>query len=435
MTRALQWPALVAACVCAGAVQAGTWTPARTLEGPFGVSSPPAAPLVAVNANGHTMVAWNETGVARYAERVKGSAWQASKTVPGSQAGANGVAMALGDNEVAAMAYATVATRYDPSRLMVSLRLPGGSFGTAFEPLPGVQPGDFRLAVACDGTVTMVFLDATGVWASQLAGVPGDAACNGLPGAGPWSAPQLLSNAHVGAALPELAQHASGAALVVWQEGAAGNPSSVGAARRPAGGSWQPPETISAPTARQTWNPKPVLDAAGNAAVGYLDGTSMVVVRRPVNGPWSAPVTISAKQSVYYPQLAGDDRGNLLAAWLSYDTSTGLYTLWQSQAPAGAAWAAPARLSQRGEAPDWPRAAVAADGSVAVVAWTDDNTNSTRAAVRAGSGGSWVRQSLGAGWWASEVPVGAGGGVAAAGWPQVVGGNPNSVVLIGRTWQ
>lgn len=431
----LHWHLSVAVTALAtGALaHAGTWTATRSLEGPFATSSPPTAPLLAVNARGHVLVAWNATGAVRFAERVQGSAWAVSKPVPGGSTGAGPVALAIGDNEVAAVAYTTVATRYEPQHLKVSLRLPGAAFAAAVEPVPGVAAGDMRLGVACNGTVTLVWVNGTGVWASELPGVAGPGRCDGVPGPGPWSPAQRLSDAQAAAALPELAHNAAGDALVVWQEGAPGNPSAVLASARAAGGAWQPPEQVSAPTAATTWNPKPALDAAGNAAVGYLDGTQMVVTTRPVSGGWSVPVVVSGAQAVYYPALAMSGSGDLLAAWLTLDAATGAGAVWQSAAAAGQPWSAPARLSARSEVADWPTAAFAADGSVAAVAWTDDATNTSRAAVR--QGGAWARQSLGAGWWGSPVPVAAGGGVAAAGWPQTVNGNPNSARLVARTWQ
>jgi hypothetical protein len=424
---------LMTALVCCAAAQAEGWTATRSLEGPFAASSPPSAPLVAVNAQGHALFAWNATGVVRFAERVKGSAWTASKPVPGGGTGAGPVALAIGDNEVAAITFTTVATRYDPQHLKVSVRLPGAAFGEAVEPVPGAAAGDMRLGVACNGTVTLVWVNGTGVWVSELPGTPGPGACDGVPGSGPWSPARLLSNAQVGAALPELAHNAAGHAVVVWQEGAPGSPSAVFASARVAGGTWLPPERVSAPTAAATWNPKPAVDAAGNAAVAYLDGTSMVVTMRPVGGSWSPPVVVSDHQAAYYPALAMSGAGDLLAAWLTLDSATGAGAVWQSAAASGQAWSTPTRLSTRSETTDWPTAAFAADGSVTVVAWTDDATNTSRAAVR--QAGTWTKRSLGAGWWGSQVPVAAGGGVAAAGWPQPVNGNPNSARLVARSWQ
>jgi len=119
---------------------------------------------------------------------------------------------------------------------------------------------------------------------------------------------------------------------------------------------------------------------------------------------------------------------------MTIDGATGAYTVWQTLAMAGAIWPVPTRLSTRNESADWPSAAFAPDGSVALVGWTDDSANTSRVAVRAADG-TWRRQSLGAGWWSSLVPLAAGGGVGAAGWPTVNGGNPNSASMVGRTWR
>ena len=90
------------------------------------------------------------------------------------------------------------------------------------------------------------------------------------------------------------------------------------------------------------------------------------------------------------------------------------------------------RSSGRGENADWPSAALSADGQTAIVGWTDDTTNSAHAAV--GSAGRWTRTTLGAGYWAGLVRVGAGTRAAAAGWAVPAAGNPNSATLVGRYW-
>jgi hypothetical protein len=431
-------PALLCCAACllgSAAAMAGTWTPARTLEGPFAVSSPPVAPLVVMNGAGHALLAWNATGVVRYAERLKGAAWLPTRALAGANTGAGPVAVALGNNEVAAIAWTTVATRYVPSKLMVSLRAPGSAFGTASEVAPGTGVFDLRLGVACDGSVTLLWNDMNGIYTSGRVGTGGTGSfplCDGLPGSGAWGAAMPISAAAVGASLPDLAINDAGAALAVWQEGAGGNPSTISAALRPAGGAWQPAQTVSRPTALTTWNPKPGLDAAGNAAVGWLEGNHMVVARRPSAGAWGTPATVSGTQNVYYPALAMSAAGDLLAAWLTLDASN-IGAVWKSTAPAGAPWSAPARLSAASENADWPSAAYAADGSVAVVGWVDDGSNTARASVSTGA--SWTRSNLGAGWWGGTVPVAAGGGAAAAGYAQPTAGNPNSAKLLARTWQ
>jgi hypothetical protein len=416
-----------------GAAQAGGWTPVRTLQGPFAASSFPDSPRVAMNGAGHALLVWNATGDARFTERVNGGAWQPTRPVPGAATAAGPVALALGNNEVAAVAYTTVATRYVPSKLMVTVRAAGGVFGAAVEPVPGATAGDMRLAVACDGTVTLLWTNAIGVYATSLPGGganPG--ACDGQPGVGDWAAPALISNAGVGASLAELAVNDAGAAVAAWQEGPPGNPGSIAAAVRPAAAAWQAPQTVSVASGHATWNPKPGIDAAGNAALGYLDGTTMVVASRPAGGAWGQPVVVSGSQAVYYPSLAMNAAGELLVAWLALDASNA-GSIWASLATASGAWNAPVRLSARGEAADWPSAAFAADGSLALVGWTDNHGNAARVSVR--SAGTWARSTLGTGYWSGLVPVAAGGGAGVAGWATPSAGNPNAARLVARTWR
>lgn len=435
LTRQFFVTALAGVGVCGMAsAQAGSWSPTRTLQGPFAVASLPESPRVAMNGNGHALLVWNGTGDARFAERPKGGAWQASRLVPGAAAGAGPVAAAIGGSEAAAIAFVTAATRYVPARLMVTWRAAGAAFGSAVEAVPGAVAGDMRLGVDCDGTVTLLWSNAVGIYATALAGTGASAgACDGQPGNGAWAAPTLLSGAGTGAALADLAVNDAGAALAVWQEGAPGNPLAVAAAYRPAHANWQPQQTVSAPNGRATWNPKPGLDVAGNAAVGYLDGNSMVVATRPAAGDWGAPLLVSGAQSVYYPSLAMNAAGDLVAAWLALDASN-VGSVWASEAAAGAAWSAPLRLSARAESADWPSAAFAADGTLAVVGWTDNNSNIAKASVRTAAW-AWKRSNLGSGYWSGTVPVAAGGGAAVAGWTTPTSGNPNSARLVARTWQ
>lgn len=141
---------------------------------------------------------------------------------------------------------------------------------------------------------------------------------------------------------------------------------------------------------------------------------------------------VPGAQSVYYPALAMSAGGDLLVSWLSLDVSN-IGSVWASIAPVGGAWTLRTRLSARTESADWPSAAFAGDGSVAIVGWTDNNANTAKAAVR--SAGAWTRSSLGTGYWSGAVPVAAGGSTAVAGWTMPNLANPNAGKLVARTWQ
>ncbi len=425
--------AVGAACLAlSGHADAGTWHAGHALQGPVAVASPPDPPLVAMNRNDHALSVWAVTGAVRYAEKTAAGAWSPSKAVPGGGTSVGFIAAAIGNNEVAAIAYVTAATRYVPAKLKVSLRAPGGAFAPAVEAVPGAVAWDIRLGVACDGSVTMVWWDLSAVWATRLAGVPGAGACDGVPGPGPWRAATRLSTGLVGTSLADLATNDAGAALAVWQEGSGGQPRSILAALQPAGGGWQPAQAVSAGSGNQTWNPKPGLDAAGNAAVGYLDGNSMWVARKPVDAAWGVPVLVSASQSVYYPALAMSGTGDVLAAWQTLDANnTG--SIWQSLAPAGGAWPAPQRLSAAMEDDFWPTAAYSSDGLLALVTWMDNGANTARSSIR--TAGVWKRTAISVGWWGSTVPVAAGSATAVAGFAQTTAGNPNSATLLASIWR
>jgi hypothetical protein len=419
---------LLALALTASAAQAGTWGATRRLEGPFAVSSPPEAPRVVMNRQGQGLLAWNATGRVRYADKQPGQLWSRSATVPGGGTGAGPVAAAMGPNGLAAIAWTTVATRYEPSKLLVSLRKPGGGFGAATEVAPGTGVWQLEVGAACDGSVTLLWADAQGVVSARKDGSGDAGACDGAPAPSSWSAPQMLSAAQVGARLPSLAVSDAGAVLAAWQQG-----NSILAARRPAGGVWGQAQVVSEPTPFQTWNAKAVLDGQDRAAVGFLDGNRMFVARADTAGAWQPPVPVSGGQpTVYDPALGSNAAGDLVAAWQVRDASN-FGSIWHSSSTADGAWSAPTRLSGAAEDAVWPSIAVAADGSVALVAWVDQNTNKARAAVR--SAGAWTRGTLGAGWWGGTVPVAAGAGTGLAGWAVPAPGNPNSATLVARTWQ
>jgi hypothetical protein len=418
---------------------AGTWKAVRTLDGPTATSSPPEAPLLAMNAGGHALVAWNTYGVVRYADLSPAGGWTVSRNTPGSAAGANAFAAALGRSDAAAIAYATVATRYVPSKLVVSTRAAGGAFGPLTEVAPGATAAwEIRVGVACDGGLTVAWRDVSAVRAARRAGT-GESiagACDGQPGAGPWSAPVTLSSGADSVGLLDMAANDAGLALVTWQAGSAAGPSRIVATLGAADGTWEAPRTVSAGTGAATWNPKPGLDAAGDAAIGYLDGYAMVVARRPAGGDWGAPVQVSGAHTVYYPALAMAPDGAVLAAWLQNDTGMA-GSLWQSSSPTAAgAWSAPRRVSTRAEDAAWPSVALAGAAGPALVGWVDDATNTARVSVAAtGPAGAWKATSVGSGWWGGLVPVGAAASQAAAAWPTPYAGNPNAVQVLGRAWR
>ena len=138
------------------AAVAASWGPPHVLEGPFASGPPPDAPLVAENAAGHAIAAWSASSGAQYADKPIGHGWGRSRPVPGGAKSAGFVAVAISDNDVAAIAYATVATEFVPSRLKVSVRTGSGHFGAPITVATTHLAFDLRLAIGPDGALTVL---------------------------------------------------------------------------------------------------------------------------------------------------------------------------------------------------------------------------------------------------------------------------------------
>jgi hypothetical protein len=422
LTRRTAVATLTALLLAAGLVpraNAGSWRTPRVLEGPIAVSSVPDAPLVVENSLGHALAVWSVASGARYADKAPNKNWGTARKVPGGQQSAGFIAAALTDNDFAVIAFFTVATRYTPSKLIVSTRLGNAAFSQPVAVTTDVLAWGLRAAAVPDGSVTLAWSEGGAIKAAHL-----DA------GTGIWDI-AVLSTPGVPAWLPDLVGNEQGDALVAWQEGTGYQPVAIHAAQRAAGGDWAAAERVSPANGHSTWNAKPGLSAAGDAAVGWLDGNTMVVSRKPANGSWQLPESLSGSQSAYYPALVMDAGGNLVAAWQALDGSN-VGSIWSSRSAAEGGWTAAIRLSKAAEDAAWPSAASARAGGLSVVSWTDNATNSVRASASK-SGGGWKARTLGTGYWSGVVPVAAGGGNAVAGWATPHAYNPNAADLMADT--
>ncbi|MGD9696281.1 MAG: hypothetical protein AB7V42_11550 [Thermoleophilia bacterium] len=229
-------------------------------------------PGLAVNASGAAAAAWIDargTGVGQVlvAERPPGGAW--GPPVPVSPSGRPPAAVVALDAAVAlddagdALAAWTVADG-SGATLAVARRPAGGAWGPPSE-LGGrwsyYGPPDIALAPSGD---------AVALWRAPEGVVAATA-----PATGPWSSPVRLSlperpasaDGSDGSRDPALAVAPDGSALAVW----AGSRDATGsvtvmAARRPAGGAWEPRQPISVPAA-------PFLPVA--ALAGADDGVAL----------------------------------------------------------------------------------------------------------------------------------------------------------------
>lgn len=386
---------------------AGTWRPTRTLAGPFAVSSPPEPPVVAVDAAGNGLAAWDSTGDIRWSARPVGGAWTRGAAVPGAFGW--GVAAARGSDGTGAIAWVTPGTEFTPSELKVSV----APLGTAFPAGTAVTTDAASPAVGVlgDGTVLLAWSDAAGVWSASLA-----------PG-GSWSAPAALAAGGAGVSLDV---NDAGDAVVAWSD--AGG---VQAAARPAGGVFEAPVALST----AAYGPVATVDGDGGAAVGFVEGSAYRVVRRPAGGSWGAPEAVSpAGQVVGWGAVEADDAGDLAVAWQA--TVRAGTAVFLSESLAQGPWSTASRLSARTDAAGAPTLAFAPDGATVAVGWVDDANAVARVTIvsqPAGSAPTAVRAAIGGTSWGSIVPIDAGGATVDAVWAVQSPGNPNSATIQAKT--
>ncbi len=401
----------------------GSWSGVRILEPSMLSSSPPEVPVVACDPVGHTVAAWTSPsmGVA-FSERYPGGEWSpATSVVPGLIGFAPQIAIGAGG--VVALSWITPGQEAIPPKLVVSIRPVGGVFSTPTVLASGSYIFDSKLGVAENGFVTAIWAQ-TGVMRATTRN----------PG-GTWTPVAVLSALGVNASLPDFVVNSAGAALAVWQETPIGGsgPAGIGTAYRPAPARspFGAAQVLSG-GALATWNPKAGISANGDVAVGYLAGNTMVVARKPAAGAWTAPMPVSpASDNVYYPALAMDAIGNIVAAWQKLDA--GNYgAISKRVLPASGPWGAVSVLSSALDDASWPMVCVARGSSIATVTWVDNNTFAAHAAVGP-LRGAWTIHDIGLGWWNTPIAVVAGSAAVAAVWPAPTA-NPNVTNMVANVY-
>lgn len=181
--------------------------------------------------------------------------------------------------------------------------------------------------------------------------------------AGGWESPVTISSP--GATNPSIAVTRTGIAFAVWQQSGL-----VEVAVRPAGGMWQPPETLSSPL-DTSQAPSIAVDAAGDAfavwgraRAGELSIQGSV---RPVEtGAWGPLENVTTPPaSDYEPKLAVSGRGDALVVW----TLPGGYLMSSFRSADTHAWAPPQTIAPGGNIIDNGDASFAldSDGNAALV--------------------------------------------------------------------
>ena len=206
-----------------------------------------------------------------------------------------------------------------------------------------------------------VCLAAVCAWCAWAAG----AAVAAVPG-GPFGNEPMET-------FPQVASDAAGDAVAVWWEDRGDGTAVVQAASRPAGGAWQTPVTLSAPSRFIDDEPRVATNATGDvvAVWNHSNGSEYVMqaAARPAGGAWQAAVDISAPgHSADEPRLAVNQAGLAVVVWRDSDGSSFNNTIQAAARPAGRAWQAPVALSAPSLDAERPDVAVNTTGE-AVAVW------------------------------------------------------------------
>lgn len=134
--------------------------------------------------------------------------------------------------------------------------------------------------------------------------------------------------------------------------------------------------------------PSVTVNARGDALATWMGPEGVQAARRPVGGAWSAPMTISAgPEHSDHVQATLDANGDAIALWQTWSPSGEISLLRYARQRAGETWSEPAQLGTDGAfAPD-----LALDGAGnAVAVWGElaDKKNRVRAAFLS-RGGTW----------------------------------------------
>jgi hypothetical protein len=211
-----------------------------------------------------------------------------------------------------------------------------------------------------------------------------------------WLAPSDLSAPGAEDNEPAVAIGPGGEATAVWRVFEAGGGTIV-AATRPPGGPWGQPVPISTP-GLESFSPTVVVDAAGAATVVWEveedEAIGIVAASRTAAGAWGPPQAIGSEGEAVEqpPQLAGDDPGDVIAAWTREEG--GHSVIEAASRPPGGAWSAPAPISLGGEEAREPRIAIDQSGDAAAIWEASAGAEEVARAASRPAGGAWGAPTL-----------------------------------------
>lgn len=280
---------------------AGDWSTPRAVSGVAGLSRV----RLAGNTRGDAIVLWQSASGLASVRRGAGGRWGTPQTVSSAGRGAD-VAM-----DRFGVAHATWTRQHSRNvRVQAARASTNGRWGAA----------TWLSQSGRDAYTPSISVDAQGsaaaVWALQSSKFVVQASHR--PARGSWVKPTRLSVLTQSSKAPHIALDSRGTAIAVWQaRGPQAQPpeSAVITARRPAGGSWSGPATLS------TWASEPWVgfDTAGNAVAGWrleslFNPYGFQVRSRPAKGSWG-PKETTRSYHTYSVDFAINGAGDVAAAW------------------------------------------------------------------------------------------------------------------------
>jgi hypothetical protein len=252
-----------------------------------------------------------------------------------------------------------------------------GIFHARFEPATGwTAPAALSLgANVTAASSPSVGFDAAGnavaLWVQAGSAGNNIASARHVPGSG-WTATTLIEASDDSASEPKVAVDASGDAAAVWLQG-----SRVWSNRYTAGVGWGAAVQVEAGS-QPALAPRVTIDGSGNALAlwGQSDGIRPRIWanRRAAGGGWGAPTAISAAGvEGYDAALAGNADGRGIAVWRSYDPAAGRYTTTASNFAPGSGWSVPVAIEPTTQARP-PDVVLDANGDATAV-WPRQGSN------------------------------------------------------------
>jgi hypothetical protein len=381
----------VGTTLCAAEVRAANWSAPVTISGPLPIDKVWA---LAGNQNGDQVFLSRPqvSGgyVVQQASRSPGGSFGTPTTISGLFTTLGELTAAVSSNGTAAAGWAS-----SGNGVQVSLRSASGTWSAPVTLASGGRFANVQVKLDAQGNGAMIWVRLT-----DLAVVQAVTWTSG----GAFGAPVQLSSSAHGSFLPDLEMNDAGSAVVAWQ--AAGlldnsNPYQVESVTRPPGGAWSAPVAVS-PVQPSTWNPQVALDAAGNMAAIWEQGSTagaykIFVATRDAGGSWSTPVLRDTGSSwAGGTNIGTDAAGHFTGVWLVSGPSG--HEVRAATRNPGGSFSAPIVLGTCASSSvglcSRPEVAASADGSLTVVGWAAHGAvNAPNVAMRLGLGG-WTQTAL-----------------------------------------